>query len=104
VCQGPTCQPGESLSAVDRAAAGSAHTAQGEELTSTTEADGSININGGSATPTCSDVTTQNATGHVIDTVLLPTPPDRHLLICSAEAASTFNRRGDRRSRSRCAD
>ena len=54
---------GQSLSAVDLAAAGSVQTAQGEELTFTTEADGSISINGGAATLTCSDITTQNATG-----------------------------------------
>jgi transforming growth factor-beta-induced protein len=63
---------GQSLSAEDLAAAGSVETAQGEELTFTTEADGSISINGGAATLTCSNITTQNATVHVIDTVLLP--------------------------------
>jgi transforming growth factor-beta-induced protein len=64
--------PGESLSAADLAAAGSVVTAQGDELTITTEPDGSLSINGGAAMLTCSDITTENATVHVIDAVLLP--------------------------------
>ena len=63
---------GQSLSAADLAAAGSVETAQGDELTFTTSEDGSLSINGGEATLTCSGITTLNATVHVIDTVLLP--------------------------------
>ncbi len=64
---------GESLSADELVARGSVETAQGEELTFTTGADGSLSINGDAATLTCSGITTLNATVHVIDTVLLPT-------------------------------
>ena len=64
--------PGESLSSADLAAAGSVVTAQGDELTFTTAPDGSLSINNGAAMLTCSDITTQNATVHVIDAVLLP--------------------------------
>ena len=63
---------GESLSVEDLAARGSVETAQGDALTFTTGADGSLVINGGAATLTCSGITTQNATVHVIDSVLLP--------------------------------
>jgi transforming growth factor-beta-induced protein len=63
---------GASLSAADLAAAGSAVSIQGGELTFTTGADGLLSINGGAATITCSNITTANATVHVIDTVLSP--------------------------------
>jgi transforming growth factor-beta-induced protein len=63
---------GESLSAEELATRGSVETAQGDALTFTTAADGSLSINGGAATLTCSGITTLNATVHVIDTVLLP--------------------------------
>ena len=43
-----------------------------DELTFTAAADGSISINGGAATLTCSDITTGNATVHVIDAVMIP--------------------------------
>ena len=65
---------GQSLSSADLIEAGSVETAQGADLVFTTGADGSISINDGAATLTCSDITTQNATVHVIDTVLVPLP------------------------------
>ena len=64
---------GESLSSAELAERGSVETGMGEELTISTEDDGSLSINDGAAMITCSDITTENATVHVIDTVLLPT-------------------------------
>ena len=63
---------GESLSSAQLVDAGSVVTADGEVLTFTTDAAGSITINNGAAMLTCSDITTQNATVHVIDSVLVP--------------------------------
>ena len=63
---------GQRLSSADLLEAGFAETVQGSDLVFTTTSDGSITINGGAATLTCSDIQTQNATVHVIDTVLVP--------------------------------
>ena len=63
---------GQRLSAADLLEAGFAETVQGSDLVFTTTSDGSIMINGGAATLTCADIQTQNATVHVIDTVLVP--------------------------------
>jgi transforming growth factor-beta-induced protein len=63
---------GESLSSADLLEAGTVTTAQGDELTFTADADGAISINGGAATLTCSDITTGNATVHVINAVMIP--------------------------------
>jgi len=63
---------GESLSASDLAAAGTATSLQGGELTFTVEADGSLSINDGAATVVCSNITVGNATVHIIDSVLVP--------------------------------
>ncbi len=59
----------------DLATAGSVTSLQGAELTFTTEAGGSLSINGGAAMLTCADVTTANATVHVVDHVLTPPVP-----------------------------
>ena len=63
---------GESLSSADLVEAGSVATVEGGELTFSAAADGSISINDGAATLTCSDITTGNATVHVIDAVMIP--------------------------------
>ena len=63
---------GESLSAQELADRGSVETAEGDELTFSVGPEGLLTINGGAATLTCSGITTQNATVHVIDTVLVP--------------------------------
>lgn len=63
---------GESLSAADLAEAGSVTSVQGGELTFTTDEDGALIINGGAAMATCWNITTANATVHVIDRVLTP--------------------------------
>ncbi len=63
------------LSMADLATAGSVTSLQGAELTFTTEAGGSLSINGGAAMLTCADVTTANATVHVVDHVLTPPVP-----------------------------
>ena len=63
---------GESLSAQELADRGSVETAEGDELTFSVGPEGWLSINGGAATLTCSGITTQNATVHVIDTVLVP--------------------------------
>jgi transforming growth factor-beta-induced protein len=65
---------GQSLSADELAAEGSALSVQGAELTFTTDEDGALIINGGMATATCWNIPTANATVHVIDRVL--TPPE----------------------------
>lgn len=63
---------GTSFSSAELLEVGSVETAQGSDLVFTAEADGDITINGGAASVTCADVTTANATVHVIDTVLTP--------------------------------
>ncbi len=63
---------GESLSSADLLEAGTVTTVNGGELTFSADADGAININDGAATLTCSDITTGNATVHVIDAVMIP--------------------------------
>ncbi len=66
---------GESLSSADLLEAGTVTTVNGGELTFSADADGAISINDGAATLTCSDITTGNATVHVIDAVMIP--PER---------------------------
>ena len=61
---------GEKMSAEDRAEAGSAATVEGGELTFEGDAT-SLKVNGTSTT-VCGDVSTANATVHIIDTVLMP--------------------------------
>ena len=63
---------GESLSSADLVEAGSVATVEGRELTFSAAADGSINVIDGAATLTCLDITTGNATVHVIDAVMIP--------------------------------
>jgi transforming growth factor-beta-induced protein len=63
---------GEALTAADLAAAGTAVTVQGSELTFTAEADGTLSINGGEATVGCSNIVVGNAIVHIIDGVLVP--------------------------------
>jgi len=63
---------GQSLTAADLAAAGTETAVQGGELTFAAEADGSLSINGGSASVVCSNITVGNATVHIIDSVLVP--------------------------------
>jgi transforming growth factor-beta-induced protein len=65
---------GESLSSADLLEAGTVTTANGGELTFTAQDDGAISINDGAATLTCSDITTGNATVHVINAVMIPPP------------------------------
>jgi len=66
---------GQSLSAAELAAAGSALSVEGGELRFTTDEDGALIINGGAAMATCWNITTANATVHVIDRVLIPPAP-----------------------------
>lgn len=73
---------GESLSAADLAAAGSATSVQGGELRFTTGEDGALIINGGAAMATCWNITTANATVHVLDRVLTPPAPGGCFLRC----------------------
>ena len=63
---------GQRLSSADLLDAGFAETVQGSDLVFTAASDGSITINDGAAMLTCADIQTQNATVHVIDTVLVP--------------------------------
>jgi uncharacterized surface protein with fasciclin (FAS1) repeats len=63
---------GQRWSSAELVEAGSVTTVQGGELTFTRGEDGLISINDGVATLTCSDITTGNATVHVIDAVMLP--------------------------------
>ena len=60
---------GESLTSADLVEAGSVTTVNGGDVT-ITDLDGALLVNG--ATSVCMDVTTANATVHIIDTVLLP--------------------------------
>jgi Fasciclin domain len=61
---------GESLSAADLTEAGSLTSVQGGELRFATDEDGALTINRGPAMATCWNITTANATVHVIDRVL----------------------------------
>jgi uncharacterized surface protein with fasciclin (FAS1) repeats len=63
---------GEALTAADLATLGEAATLQGASLTFTAEPDGSLSINGGEATVTCSNITVANGVIHIIGTVLVP--------------------------------
>jgi transforming growth factor-beta-induced protein len=73
---------GESLSAADLADAGSVTSVQGGEITFTTDEDGALIINGGAAMATCWNITTANATVHVIDHVLTPPGPEACFVRC----------------------
>jgi transforming growth factor-beta-induced protein len=73
---------GESLSAADLADAGSVTSVQGGEITFTTDEDGALIINGGAAMATCWNITTANATVHVIDHVLTPPGPETCFVRC----------------------
>jgi transforming growth factor-beta-induced protein len=73
---------GDSLSAADLAEAGSVTSVQGGELTFTTDEDGALIINGGAAMATCWNITTANATVHVIDHVLTPPGPEACFVRC----------------------
>ena len=73
---------GESLSAADLAEAGSVTSVQGGELRFTTDEDGALVINGGAAMATCWNITTANATVHVIDRVLTPPGPEDCFVRC----------------------
>lgn len=61
---------GEQMSSEDLAAAGSATTVNGEDITF--EMDGDALMVNGQASVVCADVPTANATVHIIDSVLLP--------------------------------
>ena len=63
---------GESLSAADLAADGTAATVQGGELTFSVQPDGTLSINGGDANVACSNIVVGNGTVHIIDQVLIP--------------------------------
>lgn len=63
---------GESLTAAELAAAGTATSQQGGELTFAVEADGSLSLNDGAATVVCSNITVGNGIVHIIDSVLVP--------------------------------
>jgi uncharacterized surface protein with fasciclin (FAS1) repeats len=65
---------GESLSAADLAAAGTATTLQGSDLTFTVQPDGTLSINDGAANVACSNIVVGNGTVHIIDQVLIPPP------------------------------
>jgi transforming growth factor-beta-induced protein len=73
---------GESLSAAELAEAGSVTSVQGGELRFTTDEDGALIINGGAAMATCWNITTANATVHVIDRVLTPPSPEACFVRC----------------------
>jgi uncharacterized surface protein with fasciclin (FAS1) repeats len=61
---------GERLSAAELVALGSIETVQGGTLTFT-DVDGALTVNG-EVTSICQDISTANATVHIIDTVLMP--------------------------------
>ena len=63
---------GESLSAADLAADGTAATVQGGELTFSVQPDGTLSINDGEANVACSNIVVGNGTVHIIDQVLIP--------------------------------
>ena len=73
---------GESLSAADLAEAGNVTSVQGGDCTFTTDEDGALIINGGAAMATCWNITTANATVHVIDHVLTPPGPETCFVRC----------------------
>jgi transforming growth factor-beta-induced protein len=73
---------GESLSAAELAEAGSVTSVQGGVLRFTTDEDGALIINGGAAMATCWNITTANATVHVIDRVLTPPGPESCFARC----------------------
>jgi uncharacterized surface protein with fasciclin (FAS1) repeats len=80
---------GESLSAADLAEAGSVTSVQGGELGFTTDEDGALIINGNAAMATCWNITTANATVHVIDRVLTPPGPKDCFVSCSMPTGRT---------------
>ena len=73
---------GESLSAAELGEAGTVTSVQGGELRFTTDEDGALIINGGAAMATCWNITTANATVHVIDRVLMPPGPESCFVSC----------------------
>ncbi len=58
------------------------HPFKAGELTFTTDKDGALIINGGAAMATCWNITTANATVHVIDRVLTPPGPENCFVKC----------------------
>lgn len=73
---------GASLSAAELVAAGTVTSVQGGELRFTLDEAGALIINGGAAVATCWNITTANATVHVIDRVLTPPPPEDCFVRC----------------------
>ena len=73
---------GQALSAADLADAGEVTSVQGGELRFTTDEDGALIVNGGAAMATCWNITTANATVHVIDHVLTPPGPESCFVRC----------------------
>ncbi len=67
---------GASLSVAELVAAGTVTSVQGGELRFSTDEEGALIINGGAAMATCWNITTANATVHVIDRVLTPPLPE----------------------------
>lgn len=67
---------GASLSTAELAAAGTVTSVQGGELRFTLDEGGVLVINGGEAVATCSNISTANATVHVVDRVLTPPLPE----------------------------
>lgn len=63
---------GQSLTVEELGAGGSAVTVQGGELTFSLDEQGALIVNGGEAMTTCWNITTANATVHVIDRLLVP--------------------------------
>ena len=73
---------GESLSGAELAEAGSVTSVQGGELRFSRDEDGALIINGGAARAICWNITTANATVHVIDHVLTPPGPQSCFVRC----------------------
>lgn len=63
---------GQSLSAANLVTSGAQVSEQGGDLTFASQADGSVAINDGAATVTCSNIAVANGTIHIINTVLVP--------------------------------
>lgn len=63
---------GQSLSAANLVTSASQTSEQGGLLTFASQADGSVSINDGAATVTCSNIAVANGTIHIINTLLVP--------------------------------
>ncbi|WP_162941506.1 fasciclin domain-containing protein [Desertimonas flava] len=63
---------GQSLSAANLVTSASQTSEQGGPLTFASQADGSVSINDGAATVTCSNIAVANGTIHIINTLLVP--------------------------------